>query len=84
MFKRTHIYTSVLLRVRRLLGRRWGLGREAGGLFDNLYLSMEAMGDEYSFSNVVVRIGMAVGVVLGGLGRWWVIMLDRRAILATG
>ena len=22
-------------------------------------------------------------MVLGGLGRWWVIMLDRRAILAT-
>ena len=22
-------------------------------------------------------------MVLGGLGRWWVVMLDRRAILAT-
>ena len=22
-------------------------------------------------------------MILGGLGRWWVVMLDRRAILAT-
>ena len=25
----------------------------------------------------------AVWEVLGGLGRWWVVVLDRRAILAT-
>ena len=32
---------------------------------------------------VILASVKAVWVVLGGLGRWWVVMLDRRAILAT-